>query len=93
MKRLSIGLVLLLFLVTACATAPVQEMSDARQALAAADAAEAKSGAPEHYLIAVQQMQRAEAALAQHHYDQARGLALKAKDQALEARKRAMAEQ
>lgn len=82
---------LLLFALAGCAAAPVQEMSDARQALQAADAVDASSIAPEPYSEALDKMQRAEVALAEGFFDQARVYAIEAKHTALQARKQALA--
>lgn len=74
-----------------CATVPpVQEMSDARQALQAAKAAGAQGKAPLSYSEALTYIERAESALQIGNYSEARRQALKAKNHALEARAEAM---
>lgn len=69
---------------TACAGAPVQQMSDARQAISAARAAGAADHAPTQLAAATELLSDAERALEQHQYRVARR-------QAEEARLRAMA--
>ncbi|HEY3646023.1 MAG TPA: hypothetical protein VGM16_11855 [Gammaproteobacteria bacterium] len=74
-----------LVLLAACAGAPVQEMSDARQAVAAAEQAlEGKSGSPD-LQNAKQQLQMAQAALDSGNYSTAREAAQRAKQLALHA--------
>ncbi|MCP4407647.1 MAG: DUF4398 domain-containing protein [Gammaproteobacteria bacterium] len=74
-----------------CATAPpVQEMSDARQALQAAEAAGAHNKAPLPYGRAQTYIERAESALQMGDFFEARERALEAKTQALEARSKAI---
>ena len=77
-----------LSLVSACETAPpVQEMSDARQAIAVAREAGAEAYAAEQLIAAEQYLQRAEQNLNDHHYAEARADALEAKKRALDARR------
>jgi len=74
-----------------CATVPpVQEMSDARQALQAAKAVGAQGKAPLSYSEALTYIERAELALQIGNYSEARRQALKAKNHALEARTEAI---
>jgi hypothetical protein len=69
-----------------CATAPVQEMSDARQAIASAREAGANEHAPEDLASAEQRLADAEKALRAGDYEQARTNALAAKEEAFKAR-------
>lgn len=78
MLRLT-GVVVLVVGLAACAGAPVQEMSDARQAIAAARAAGAPARSPDQYNAAQGAIERAEADLQQHDYGQARREAVEAK--------------
>jgi len=71
---------------TACSSAPVQEMSDARQAITAAKKVGAEKHSPSVYSKARQQLLAAENALRNGHYPQARKNALRAKKQAVRAR-------
>jgi Na+-transporting methylmalonyl-CoA/oxaloacetate decarboxylase gamma subunit len=71
----------LAFLV-ACAGAPVQEMSDARQAIQAARAAGAPTRAPDDFSAAQAAIQRAESHLQQHEYSSAKMAAIEAKHDA-----------
>lgn len=84
-------LALVMFVVTGCVSAPVQEMSDARQAVEAAAAADAADRAPEAFIKATAHIQHAESALQHGDYDDAREHATWAKTHALEARERALA--
>ncbi len=77
-----------LLMVSACETAPpVQEMSDARQAIAVAREAGAEDYAAEELLAAEQYLERAEQLLNDHQYSEARREALEAKARALDARR------
>ena len=82
-----------LALVAGCATAPpVQEMSDARQAIAAAEEADAGQTAPDTLEEARQFLATAEEQLREQAYGAARINAVRAKNravQALEASQRA----
>lgn len=73
-------------LVTACATAPVQEMSNARQALDAAKSVGADQHAPSSYQQAETLLKKAEQDLADHDYTGARENADAARDAAIKAR-------
>lgn len=86
-RALIAGLFLLL---SACATAPVQEMSDARQALLAAEDAGALEYADKTLANARAYLARAERALSIHDYSEARKQAELAKAAALEARELAL---
>ena len=73
---------------TACETAPpVQEMSDARQAIAVAKEAGAAERASFHLKAAEDYLESAEAALNEHSYSVARRDAKQAKMKALDALK------
>lgn len=75
-----------LALLTACATSPpVQEMSDARQAIMAAVQASAAESAPELLGEARRLLAEAERHLRSESYGQARVNALRAKNRAVEA--------
>ncbi len=81
---------LFLFLVlTACASAPVQEMSDARQAIRAARQAGADQHAPYELATAQQLLDAAETELERRAYDDARRLAEDAREAAIRARRAA----
>jgi hypothetical protein len=69
----------LLACLIACRGAPVQEMSDARQAIQAARAAGAPTRAPEDFSAAQSAIERAEAHLQLHEYARARMAAVEAK--------------
>ena len=83
------GLLLTVLLsTTACETAPpVQEMSDARQAIAVAREAGAAEWAAFHLKAAEDYLESAEAALNEHAYSEARRDAKQAKMKALDALK------
>ena len=76
-------------LLVACGTAPVQEMSEARQAIAAARAAGARDYASEQYNRAESLLKTAEHMLNNRHYDKARESANQARDEAIRARETA----
>lgn len=82
------GLVLAVFL-SACAGIPVQEMSDARQAVEAAREAGAQTYAPDELRSAENLLQRAEDALGEGYYKQAREDAEAAREQAVNAQSKA----
>ena len=69
----------------ACAGAPVQEMSNARQTLAAAEQAQAQKAAPADMENAHRYLDAAQAALDAGDYSTAREDALKARQAALKA--------
>jgi len=75
----------LLLVVGACAGAPVQEMSDARQAIRAAQAAGAVERAPDHLGRAQSLIDEAQGELQRHDYRQAQRKALEARDEAVKA--------
>jgi len=82
---------MLLLLLSACAAAPTQEMSDARQAVRAAQEAGADLHAPDVLKNAEQQLDSAGVRLHEHAYSQARKKALAAKKQAFFAQEMALA--
>ena len=84
-------LLVLLLLLTACASVPVQEMSDARQAVRAAREAGAAQKAPEQYHAALSWLGMARKALATGDYAGARNSAEKARALAVEALTRSRA--
>ena len=73
-------------LITACASFPVQELSDARQALQAARAAHASERAPFEYQKALQLLEDADHAIDNGDYHRARRAARQARSMALQAR-------
>ncbi len=77
--------VVLAGLLSACAGVPVQEMSDARQAVEAARQANAQTYAPEELQAAENLLQRAEEALTEGYYQQAREDAEAARERAVSA--------
>lgn len=82
------GLIAVSLMVAACEIAPpVQEMSDARQAIAVARDAGAEAHAAKQLLEAEQQLQLAELRLNEQNYADARRAALAAKTKALTARR------
>ena len=78
-------------LVHGCATAPVQEMSDARQALDAAETAAVASEPPGELLVGRELLQRAEESLERGDYEQARALAIDARQAAVTAGEKSLA--
>jgi len=76
-------------LLAACAGVPVQEMSDARQAVEAAREAGAREYAPDELQAAENLLQRAEEALTEGYYRQAREDAEAARAQAVSAQAKA----
>ena len=87
-RRVAVA-VLAAALVCGCAAAPVQEMSDARQALLAAEAAGAEYSAPQPYRRAGELLRQAETTLGRRAYPEARRLAIEARSEAIRARERA----
>jgi hypothetical protein len=85
----AIAVALLPLLPLACAVAPVQEMSDARQALDAARELGAEEVAGAEYNEARSLLESAERALQRGRYRSARELALSAKASATAARLKA----
>ena len=79
-------LLLIICIGVACSGAPVQEMSDARQALQTAEAAGALRYSPEQYHKARALLQQAKLRLVEGAYSDARRYALNARDYAILAR-------
>ena len=77
-----------LLALAACQTAPVQEMSDARQAISAAREAGAPEYAANDFSAAVGYLESAERHLSERRYEEARDDAMQAKVKALEALQR-----
>lgn len=75
----------------ACANAPTQEMSDARQAINSARSADAAAYAPSSMDSAERLLDLAEQSLKQGSFDAARNDALEARQAAMKARKVAVA--
>lgn len=87
----AVGCLSLLLLAAGCASAPTQEMSDARQALGAAREARAKVFAPRLMEEADRSLDGAVTALRAHDFAAARAGALTARGHALDARRLALA--
>jgi uncharacterized iron-regulated protein len=87
-NKLSLLLATMLFL-AACASAPVQEMSDARQAIRSAEEADAVRYAPQQLRAAQSSLEKAQDNLEAGAYWSARRLAMDAWYQAIEAREQA----
>jgi hypothetical protein len=83
--RIWLAASLVALLIGACAGPPVQEMSDARQAIAAAERAGAESTAPAQIHRAQSLLRDAEFKLQKKAYNGARKDAKMAKDKAVEA--------
>ena len=79
----------LLVLQLACGSAPVQEMSEARQAIEAARVAGADVRAPASYERARTLLKDAEDLLKHRHFRKARTSAVLARDEAIQARETA----
>lgn len=82
---------LVLLALAACVTAPVQEMSDARQAIYSAEAVGAAQRSLDTLLAAQRLLREAQAHLEAGAYDEARQYAVDARDEAIKARERAAA--
>ncbi len=76
----------MLAVISACVSAPVQEMSDARQAIRSAVEAGARDHAPNRLEYARQLLDHAETSLQSGSYFDARRYALDARDEAIRAR-------
>jgi hypothetical protein len=79
----------ILLALTACVTVPVQEMSDARQAIYSAEAAGAAQRSPDTLLTAQRLLRKAQGRLEAGAFDDARRYALDARDAAIQAREQA----
>ncbi len=84
-------LLLTILSLMACASAPVQEMSDARQALRSAEIVGAERYSPDDYLAARRSLETAQMWLDIGAYTNARRHALDARAQAIRAREAAAA--
>lgn len=73
-------------LLAGCSGAPVQEMSDARQAIKAAISVGAQTKSPKSFSKAQKYLLSAKAALEQGHFSRARSNAIRAKHHAIKAR-------
>jgi len=89
--RLLAGAILAAVVLSACASVPSQEMSDARQAVFSARDADASAYAPRSMESAEQLLDDAEQSLKLGHYDAARDDALEARQAAMKARHVAVA--
>jgi hypothetical protein len=90
-KNIVLPFALVMSVFTGCASAPpVQQMSDARQALQAAKSVGARTTAPDYYAMAKGHIEKAELALQQGQYSQAREQAEQAKKYALKAHAKAI---
>src|SRR5437868_5031608 len=85
LRLLSICMLLTSMGLTACAGAPVQEMSNARQAIKAARDAGAETAAPDKLTEAQALLERAEASLQRRDYREARRDAVAARGKASQA--------
>jgi hypothetical protein len=74
------------FCLAACSAAPVQEMSEARQAIEAARVAGAEKHAPDQYDRARSLLETAQSMLNERHFRKARENAALARDEAIQAR-------
>ena len=81
-------LLVTLLVAAGCQTAPVQEMSDARQAISVAREAGAEEHAASDLSAAVEYLHSAEGFINERNYDLARRDAINAKTSALDALKR-----
>ncbi len=79
------AIIALLVMAAACESMPVQEMSDARQAIMAARDAGAEEHANDQLMAAEASLESAEKYLNSRNYSVARTEAMEAKSQALEA--------
>ncbi len=87
--KFSLSLVALMAyaMVAGCAGAPIQEMSDARQAIRAAERAGAAKYAPEPLAEAKKLVEQARAQMQQREYREARYAAEEARTKAVQARR------
>jgi PBP1b-binding outer membrane lipoprotein LpoB len=74
-----------LLVLAGCQSAPVQEMSDARQAISVAKKAGAEERAPQDLQTAMDYLDSAESFINERRYDKARRDAVSAKASALDA--------
>ncbi len=90
MKRPVLLITLCVCVLLGCASAPVQEMSDARQALHSAEVAGAARFSPAEFDAARESLRKASEWLDMGFYRNARVHALTARQQAIEAREAAL---
>lgn len=90
---LRVALLAAMLAAAGCQSAPVQEMSDARQAIAVAREAGAAEFAADDLRAAIDYLQSAERYLSEHAYAFARRDAVSAKSKALEALQRSAPDQ
>ncbi len=90
---LRVAVLAALLAVAACQSAPVQEMSDARQAITVAQNAGAEELAPSDLKAAMDYLESAEGFINQRQYDMARRDAVNAKASALDALRRSSPDQ
>lgn len=90
--RLKASLLVFLMVLSACAGVPVQEMSNARQAVDAARKVGAETRASKELQAAEKLLQSAEHALQDGDYKQARKDAKASRDQAVQAQDKALNE-
>jgi F0F1-type ATP synthase membrane subunit b/b' len=83
--RVTLGLALSLWLLGCATSPPVQEMSDARQAIAAAEEADADRLAPQTIGEARDYLAQAEEQIRDRNYGLARGSAMRARTRAIYA--------
>lgn len=89
MKKIILLFAVVLLALAACVTAPVQEMSDARQAIRSAEAAGAAQRSRASLQEAQRLLQAAQDFLETGSYDDARHYALGARAEAIKAREQA----
>lgn len=82
---LRVTVLVALLAIAGCQSAPVQEMSDARQAITVAQKAGAEKLAPNDLKAAMDYLESAESFINEHRYDMARSEAVNAKASALDA--------
>jgi hypothetical protein len=85
--RLSLAAIVAIVMLAGCAGAPIQEMSDARQAIRAAERAGAAQYAPEPLAEAKKLVEQARSGMQQREYREARDHAERAREKAVEARR------
>jgi len=88
-RKIAISLIYIAVLIAlvSCASAPVQEMSDARQAIQAAKESNPEGSAQEYLVKAESLLKEAEAALESGEYKKARYTATEARNEAIKAQR------
>jgi len=84
-KRLLLTIILVAMSLSACVTAPVQEMSDARQAIAVAERPGSDASSSTQLIAAHEALARAEQSLHRFEFRDARKYAIEARQLALQA--------